>query len=79
MYGSHFVGGVVGQNDGVAANCTNVASVNTTVSQNEVKLNDLTLDDVLKTEKANDVTDAGGIAGNNAGVLRACINRGTIG
>ena len=53
--------------------------MNTTVSQNEVKLNDLTLDDVLKTEKANDVTDAGGIAGNNAGVLRACINRGTIG
>ena len=48
--------------------------MNTTVSQNEVKLNDLTLDDVLKTEKANDVTDAGGIAGNNAGVLRACIN-----
>ena len=79
VYGSHFVGGVVGQNDGVAANCTNVASVNTTVSQNEVKLNDLTLDNVLKTEKANDVTDAGGIAGNNAGVLRACINRGTIG
>ena len=79
VYGSHFVGGVVGQNDGVAANCTNAASVNTTVSQNEVKLNDLTLDNVLKTEKANDVTDAGGIAGNNAGVLRACINRGTIG
>ena len=79
VYGSHFVGGVVGQNNGVAANCTNAASVNTTVSQNEVKLNDLTLDDVLKTEKANDVTDAGGIAGNNAGVLRACINRGTIG
>ena len=79
VYGSHFVGGIVGQNDGVAANCTNTASVNTTVSQNEVKLNDLTLDDVLKTEKANDVTDAGGIAGNNAGVLRACINRGTIG
>ena len=51
VYGDHFVGGVVGQNDGVVANCTNVASVNTTVSQNEVKLNDLTLDDVLKTEK----------------------------
>ena len=51
VYGSHFVGGVVGQNDGVAANCTNAASVNTTVSQNEVKLNDLTLDDVLKTRK----------------------------
>ena len=79
VYGSHCGGGVVGQNDGVAANCTNVASVNTTVSQNEVKLNDLTLDNVLKAEKANDVTDAGGIAGNNAGVLRACINRGTIG
>ena len=79
VYGSHFIGGVVGQNDGVVSNCTNAASVNTTVSQNEVKLNDLTLDDVLKTEKANDVTDAGGIAGNNSGVLRACINRGTIG
>lgn len=79
VYGDHFVGGMTGQNDGVVSGCTNNAAVNTTVSQNEVKLNDLTLTDLLTTERAADITDIGGIAGNSAGVVRACINRGAVG
>ena len=79
VYGSHFIGGAAGQNDGVISACTNDAGINTTVSQNEVSLEDLTLEDLLKTERAADITDIGGIAGNSAGVIRACVNRGTVG
>ena len=79
VYGDHFVGGMAGQNDGVISQCTNRAAVNTTVSQNEVKLDDLTLTDLLTTERAADITDIGGIAGNSAGVVRACTNRGAVG
>lgn len=79
VYGSHFIGGAAGQNDGVISACTNDAGINITVSQNEVNLEDLTLEDLLKTERAADITDIGGIAGNSAGVIRACVNRGTVG
>ena len=79
VYGDHFVGGITGQNDGVVSGCTNGAAVNTTVSQNEVKLDDLTVTDLLTTERAADITDIGGIAGSSAGVLRACVNRGAVG
>lgn len=79
VYGSHFIGGAAGQNDGVISACTNDAGINTTVSQNEVNLEDLTLEDLLKTERAADITDIGGIAGSSAGVIRACVNRGTVG
>lgn len=79
VYGTHFVGGLAGQNDGVISGCTNNAAVNTTVSQNEVKLEDLTLTDLLTTENGADITDIGGIAGSSAGVVRACTNRGAVG
>lgn len=79
VYGDHFVGGMAGQNDGVISGCTNNGAINTTVSQNEVKLNDLTLTDLLTTERAADITDIGGIAGSSAGVVRACTNRGAMG
>ena len=79
VYGNHFVGGLAGQNNGVISGCTNNGSVNTTVSQNEVNLGDLKLEDLLDTEKANDITDIGGVAGASAGVIRGCVNRGAIG
>lgn len=79
VYGDHFVGGMAGRNDGVISGCTNNADVNTTVSQNEVKLEDLTMTDLLTTENGADITDIGGIAGNSTGVVRACINRGSVG
>ncbi|MFR4667344.1 MAG: hypothetical protein ACLT8A_11325 [Subdoligranulum sp.] len=55
--------------------------MNTTVSQNEVKLNDLTLDNVLKTEKANDGEPMqGGHCGQQCRCAACtCINRGTVG
>lgn len=77
--GDHFVGGIAGQNDGVISGCTNEAAVNTALSENEVKLEDLTLTDLLTTERAADITDIGGLAGHSAGVIRGCVNRGAVG
>lgn len=79
VYGDHFIGGIVGSNDGVVTGCSNLSAVNTTVSQNEVELEDLTAEDLLKTERAADITDIGGVAGSSAGVIRACVNRGGVG
>ena len=79
VYGDHFIGGVTGLNDGVVTGCTNLADINTTVSQNEVELEDLTVEDLLKTERAADITDVGGVAGSSSGVIRACVNRGNVG
>ena len=79
VYGAHFIGGIVGENHGVVINCGNEASVNTAVNQNEVDLSELTLNDLIGTENAADITDIGGIAGTSSGVLRACLNRGSVG
>lgn len=79
VYGAHFIGGIAGQNHGVIANSTNTASVNTTVEQNDIDLSTLTLNDLIGTENAADITDIGGIAGQSGGVIRACMNRGTVG
>ncbi len=79
VYGAHFIGGIVGDNHGVVINCGNDANVNTTVNQNEVDLSELTLNDLIGTENAADITDIGGIAGTSSGVVRACLNRGTVG
>ena len=78
VYGAHFIGGIVGENHGVVINCGNDANVNT-VDQNEVDLSELTLNDLIGTENAADITDIGGIAGTSSGVVRAGLNRGTVG
>ena len=79
VYGAHFIGGLAGQNHGIIANSTNAASVNTTVEQNDIDLSELTLGDLIGTENVADITDIGGIAGQSSGVIRACMNRGTVG
>lgn len=79
VYGAHFIGGIAGENHGIIANSTNTANVNTTVEQNDIDLSELTLGDLIGTENAADITDIGGIAGQSGGVIRACMNRGTVG
>lgn len=79
VYGSHFVGGAAGENHGVIRCCSNDGGVNTTPGQNAVSLSELTLDSVLTTETVTDATDIGGITGVNSGVVRGCVNRGTVG
>lgn len=79
IYGSHFVGGIAGRNEGVIRVCENEAQVNTTAVENTVELSDITMDSLTGTEAANTVTDIGGIAGVNAGVIRSCENGGNVG
>lgn len=77
--GSHFVGGIAGKNSGVIRNCKNDAKVNTTEQQNRVELADITLESLTSSEASNTVTDIGGIAGHSTGVIRSCVNRGSVG
>ena len=79
IHGSHFVGGIAGKNEGVVRVCENEAQVNTTAVQNTVELSDITIDSLTGTEAANTVTDIGGIAGSNAGVIRSCQNHAGVG
>jgi len=79
IQGSHFVGGVAGNNAGVIRRSTNHSRVNTTAAQNTVDISDITLDILTGAESAATVTDVGGIAGVSAGVIRDCINHGSVG
>ena len=77
--GNHFVGGIAGQNNGVIRNCRNGAGINTTAQQNTVSLSDITLKSLTTSESASTATDIGGIAGNSTGVIRGCVNTGSVG
>lgn len=77
--GNHFVGGVVGKNNGVIRGSSNHAAVNSTPQENTVELSDITMESLLNAESINTVTDIGGIAGNSSGVIRDCMNYGSVG
>ena len=83
IYGSHLIGGIAGNNQGSITNCTNHSNVNTIASSNDINLSSIdveaTLTDILTTENAASVTDIGGIAGTNDGLIRACVNDGAVG
>ena len=79
IHGSHFVGGIAGENSGVIRNCENYAQINITVQQNSVEISDITMDTLSGSESVATVTDIGGIAGTNGGVIRSCINSGDVG
>lgn len=77
--GHHFVGGIAGNNYGVIKSCENHAAINTTIEQNDVDLEDVTLDSIINSESAMTVTDIGGICGTGSGVIRDSSNYGAIG
>ena len=79
FHGNHFIGGIAGNNFGVVRNCQNHASVNTTVEENRVSLEDVTVDSITSSESVTTVTDIGGICGTGTGVIRDCVNYGSIG
>ena len=79
LHGEHFVGGMAGENNGVIRTCTNFMEVNTTPQQNSIALEQITLSTITNAESAGTVTDIGGIAGHSAGVLRNCVNYGSVG
>ena len=77
--GNHRVGGLVGTNKGGITDCTNNALVNTNAKDNKIDIQSLTLEEILSTENAASVTDIGGIAGSNEGVILYSINNGSVG
>lgn len=79
IHGSHFVGGIAGENVGVIRGCENLSEVNATAQQNSVELSDVTLETLTGAESVTSVTDIGGIVGGSSGVIRSCVNRGTVG
>ncbi len=79
VYGNHFAGGLAGENYGVIRSSENMACVNTTAQQNSVELSDVTIDTLTNSEAAGTVTDIGGIAGTNGGIIRSCKNEADVG
>ncbi len=79
VHGSHFVGGIAGENTGVIENCANFAEINTTLEQNQISLEDITLESITGVESAATVTDIGGICGTGSGVIRSSENHGPVG
>lgn len=79
VQGGHFVGGIVGRNAGIVEECENLGNINATAQQNQVDISDITIGTIVGTESVTNVTDIGGIAGNNGGTVRSCVNRGTVG
>lgn len=77
--GNHFAGGIAGKNNGVIRGSNNNAAINSTPQENSVKLSDVTMESLLNSEAINTVTDIGGIAGNSSGVIRDCVNYGSVG
>ena len=77
--GHHFAGGIAGSNYGVIRSCENHARINTTVEQNDVDLEDVSLESIINSESVATVTDIGGICGIGTGVIRSCRNYGSVG
>ena len=89
VHGTTFTGGITGTNEGTVISCTNEASVNTKLSQENANLQDEISDlqeeadtwkaDTGSSKNSSDVTDAGGIVGYSTGEIRDCVNDGSVG
>lgn len=77
--GEHYTGGVAGKNLGVISRCTNYASVNTSVEEVTLGIDEINLDQLNSTENVSVNTDTGGIAGFSSGSITDSTNRGRIG
>lgn len=88
--GEHQVGGIAGSNDGTLEDCANSAQVNTTaVADTSSKTGTqgaLSLLGVLSSglggvteEDVLNITDTGGVAGLNTGLISGCANNQTVG
>ena len=84
IHGEHRIGGIVGWNEGSVSACTNDGAVNTvpvTPQEQQMDLFNLSLLDVstVTSDDFLDITDIGGICGENGGVVSACRNSGAVG
>ncbi|MCR5089133.1 MAG: hypothetical protein K6C08_06460 [Oscillospiraceae bacterium] len=84
IHGEHRIGGIVGWNEGSVSSCTNTGAVNTvpvTPQEQQMDLFNLSLLDVssVTSDDFLDITDIGGICGENGGVISNCRSSGTVG
>lgn len=82
IYGERKAGGIAGYNTGTILQCTNNSGVNTTVEEFKLDYEEILMDtiDISKLSKLSpDVTDIGGIAGVNTGIVQNSQNKGIIG
>ena len=88
IQGKRYTGGIVGKSAGNVVRCTNLAAVNTSVTDEELDIEELgnldsTVYDLLKNRSIDNetgtLTDTGGIAGHSTGVLQSCENNGSVG
>ena len=83
IVGSTYTGGIAGQNLGRIELCENNSAVNTTNTEEEKSIQDLTninLEEITnKTELVDTNTDTGGIAGYTKGKIISCKNLADIG
>ena len=82
--GKNYTGGIAGFNSGVLRSCENNASVNTSISESQLDLENLNLVDLNSTElsatqDSDTVSDSGGVAGGSTGAVIDCVNKGTVG
>lgn len=82
--GKRFTGGIAGYNEGLIRSCENSGSVNTSVSDSALSLEDIAgLNtqplELLSAEDENVISDSGGIVGFSKGILMDCSNRGSVG
>ena len=83
--GSKMTGGAAGSNQGQILGCTNGAYVNTVSGDQAISLENVNLDfslDMTKLTSGDALLssyDTGGIAGYNAGTIRACENTAIVG
>lgn len=84
MDGKRYTGGIAGSSDGMVSACTNLAEVNTSISEHGLELEKLNLSDITNLDLTNAddsdvVSDSGGIVGFSEGTIHNCVNRGIVG
>ena len=82
--GKRYTGGIAGFNSGTILHSENHADVNTSVSENQLNLENLNLVDITSNEQnagqdSDTVSDTGGIVGGSIGAVIDCVNNGTVG
>ena len=83
LTGNQKIGGIVGENKGTIAGCSNGGSINMTMQVLEEDQDTLSFsldeDRLRRSVREEKIYDVGGIAGLSSGVIRDCANSGQVG
>ena len=72
-------GGIVGNNLGLISGCASEGNVNTDELNTTMDLGGVDIGTLNLTKHVVDRNDMGGIAGTSSGIIKECVNHGTIG